>query len=166
MAGCYQYLATAKYVGAFTVVYGLFLSFGELGPGDNIGLIASKTSATAIRGQYYGIAAAVGKVRSLSLLPLSPLTRSPADRRIRRNLCVPRNHPLRRWCQHHQRQPSALLGQQHTLPIQRAPCRILHPAHRPGHNRSRGPEVPRVSPRAGLGRESAGPETAQRRRDQ
>lgn len=65
MAGCYQYLATAKYVGAFTVVYGLFLSFGELGPGDNIGLVASKTSATAIRGQYYGIAAAVGKVRSL-----------------------------------------------------------------------------------------------------
>lgn len=62
MAGCYQYLATAKYVGAFTVVYGLFLTFGELGPGDNIGLIASKTSATAIRGQYYGIAAAIGKV--------------------------------------------------------------------------------------------------------
>lgn len=44
------------------VVYGLFLSFGELGPGDNIGLLASKTSATAIRGQYYGIAAAVGKI--------------------------------------------------------------------------------------------------------
>jgi MFS family permease len=38
------------------------LSFGELGPGDNIGLIASKTSATAIRGQYYGIAAAMGKI--------------------------------------------------------------------------------------------------------
>lgn len=33
-----------------------------MGPGDNIGLVASKTSATAIRGQYYGIAAALGKV--------------------------------------------------------------------------------------------------------
>ena len=35
---------------------------GEVGPGDNIGLIASKTCATAVRGQYYGIAAATGKI--------------------------------------------------------------------------------------------------------
>ena len=35
---------------------------GEVGPGDNIGLIASKTSATAVRGQYYGVAAATGKI--------------------------------------------------------------------------------------------------------
>lgn len=42
--------------------YGIFLALGELGPGDNIGLIASKTSATAVRGQYYGIAAAMGKI--------------------------------------------------------------------------------------------------------
>lgn len=40
----------------------IFLSLGELGSGNNIGLIASKTSATAIRGQYYGIAAAMGKI--------------------------------------------------------------------------------------------------------
>ncbi|KAF8150636.1 MFS Git1p-related glycerophosphoinositol and glycerophosphocholine permease [Crassisporium funariophilum] len=44
------------------VVYGIFLSFGELGPGNCLGLLASKTSPTAIRGQYYGIAAAIGKV--------------------------------------------------------------------------------------------------------
>ncbi|KAI5818936.1 major facilitator superfamily domain-containing protein [Pyronema omphalodes] len=62
MAGFYGQLATSKYIGAFVVVYGLFLSFGELGPGNNIGLLASKTSATPIRGQYYGIAAAIGKV--------------------------------------------------------------------------------------------------------
>ena len=35
---------------------------GEMGPGDNIGLIASKTSATGIRGEYYAIAAACGKI--------------------------------------------------------------------------------------------------------
>lgn len=35
---------------------------GEMGPGDNIGLIASKSSATGIRGEYYAIAAALGKV--------------------------------------------------------------------------------------------------------
>jgi MFS family permease len=40
----------------------IFLALGEVGPGDNIGLIASKTSATAVRGQYYGIAAATGKI--------------------------------------------------------------------------------------------------------
>ena len=35
---------------------------GEMGPGDNIGLVASKTSATGIRGEYYAIAAAMGKI--------------------------------------------------------------------------------------------------------
>lgn len=34
----------------------------RFGPGDNIGLIASKSCATAVRGQYYGIAAAIGKI--------------------------------------------------------------------------------------------------------
>ncbi|EMC99616.1 hypothetical protein BAUCODRAFT_29991 [Baudoinia panamericana UAMH 10762] len=62
MAGCYGYLAKAKYVGGFVVIYGLFIALGELGPGDNIGLLASKTSATAVRGKYYGIAAAFGKI--------------------------------------------------------------------------------------------------------
>jgi MFS family permease len=62
MAGCYQWLNKPSAVGGFVVVYGIFLAFGEVGPGDNIGLIASKTSATAIRGQYYGIAGAMGKV--------------------------------------------------------------------------------------------------------
>lgn len=60
MAGCYD--ALKQHVGAFVVVYGIFMTLGEFGPGDNMGLLASKTSATSIRGQYYGIAAAVGKI--------------------------------------------------------------------------------------------------------
>lgn len=40
----------------------VFLALGEFGPGDNIGLCAAKTSATAIRGQYYSYAAAAGKI--------------------------------------------------------------------------------------------------------
>jgi nitrate/nitrite transporter NarK len=60
MAGKFESLSAN--VAAFTVVFGIFTTLGEFGPGDNIGLIASKTSATAIRGQYYGIAAAVGKI--------------------------------------------------------------------------------------------------------
>jgi MFS family permease len=62
MAGLYGTLSQPQNVAAFCVVYGIFLSLGEVGPGDNIGLIASKTCATGVRGQYYGIAAAVGKI--------------------------------------------------------------------------------------------------------
>lgn len=54
-SGCFQ-LTLVK------VVYGLFLSFGEVGPGNCLGMIAAKSGPTAVRGQYYGIAAAVGKV--------------------------------------------------------------------------------------------------------
>jgi len=60
MSGLYSHLTNN--IAAFAVVYGIFLSFGELGPGNCIGLLASKTSPTAVRGQFYGIAAAVGKV--------------------------------------------------------------------------------------------------------
>ncbi|CAK7897795.1 major glycerophosphoinositol permease Git3p [[Candida] anglica] len=60
MAGSYDSLS--KHLGGFVVVYGIFTTLGEFGPGDNIGLLASKTSATPIRGQYYGIAAAFGKI--------------------------------------------------------------------------------------------------------
>lgn len=62
MAGLYPHLAKPSNVGGFAVVYGIFLSLGEFGPGDNIGLVASKTCATGVRGQYYAIAAAIGKI--------------------------------------------------------------------------------------------------------
>ncbi|KAK6335234.1 hypothetical protein TWF718_010669 [Orbilia javanica] len=62
MAGCYGKLATPDHIAAFVVVYGVFLTLGEMGAGDNIGLLASKSSATAIRGQFYGVAAAIGKL--------------------------------------------------------------------------------------------------------
>lgn len=84
MSGCYAYLKQSEYIGAFVVIYGIFLMLGEIGmtcqcqdsprhrdtnldigPGDNIGLVASKTSATGIRGQYYAIAAACGKIGGL-----------------------------------------------------------------------------------------------------
>jgi len=48
-------------IAAFVAVYGLFLTFGEFGLGDNIGLMAAKSSATCVRGRFYGIAAAMGK---------------------------------------------------------------------------------------------------------
>ncbi|MCJ1411383.1 hypothetical protein MMC19_005472 [Ptychographa xylographoides] len=62
MSGLYPILNQPQNVAGFVVIYGIFLALGEVGPGDNIGLVASKTSATAIRGQYYAIAAASGKI--------------------------------------------------------------------------------------------------------
>lgn len=56
------YVRLTENIGAFAVVYGIFLSLGEAGPGNNLGLLAAKSGPTAVRGQYYGIAAAVGKV--------------------------------------------------------------------------------------------------------
>ncbi|BFZ59982.1 glycerophosphoinositol permease [Saitoella coloradoensis] len=60
MSGFYSKLV--ENVAGFAVIYGIFLTFGEFGPGDNIGLIASKSFPTAVRGQCYGIAAAIGKI--------------------------------------------------------------------------------------------------------
>lgn len=62
MSGTYQWLRMPQNVGGFVVVYGIFLMLGEMGPGDNIGLIAAKSSSTGIRGKYYAIAAATGKI--------------------------------------------------------------------------------------------------------
>ncbi|KAI1006679.1 Glycerophosphodiester transporter [Podosphaera aphanis] len=62
MAALYPVLSQVKNIAIFAIVYGVFLSLGEFGPGDNIGLLASKTCATGVRGQYYAIAAATGKL--------------------------------------------------------------------------------------------------------
>ena len=51
-----------NHIAAFAVVYGIFLSFGELGPGNCLGMLAAKSGPTAVRGQFYGAAAAIGKV--------------------------------------------------------------------------------------------------------
>ncbi|KAG5417826.1 hypothetical protein I9W82_005462 [Candida metapsilosis] len=60
MSACLNTLR--NHVAGFVVVFGIFTTFGEFGPGNNAGLLASKTAATPIRGQYYGIAAAIGKL--------------------------------------------------------------------------------------------------------
>ncbi|GAA6009663.1 hypothetical protein JCM10207_004146 [Rhodosporidiobolus poonsookiae] len=60
LAGFYTHLLDK--IAAFAVLYGLFLAFGEAGPGDCLGLLASKSWPTAARGQMYGLAAAIGKI--------------------------------------------------------------------------------------------------------
>ncbi|KAF5367201.1 hypothetical protein D9758_003920 [Tetrapyrgos nigripes] len=56
------YVPLTEHIAGFAVVYGIFLSLGELGPGNCLGLLASKTSPTAVRGQFYGTVAAIGKI--------------------------------------------------------------------------------------------------------
>jgi hypothetical protein len=49
MSGAYTQLT--QHIAGFAVLYGLFLSMGEFGPGDCLGLLASKCFPTAARGQ-------------------------------------------------------------------------------------------------------------------
>lgn len=58
----FGYQSIIKNVFIFTVFYGIFLTFGELGLGSTVSLMASKTSSTVVRGRYYGISAFVGKI--------------------------------------------------------------------------------------------------------
>lgn len=63
MSGAYNQLTNNGSIAGFAVMYGIFLACGELGPGNNLGLLASKVvGPTAARGQLYGVAAAVGKI--------------------------------------------------------------------------------------------------------
>jgi len=45
----------------FVVFYGLMQSFGNMGPGDMLGLTSSESYATPVRGTCYGLSAAIGK---------------------------------------------------------------------------------------------------------
>ncbi|MCJ1405429.1 Plasma membrane permease, mediates uptake of glycerophosphoinositol and glycerophosphocholine [Xylographa trunciseda] len=58
--GC-AYDQITKIIPLFIIFYGLMLSFGNLGPGDMLGLLSSESYATAVRGTCYGISAALGK---------------------------------------------------------------------------------------------------------
>lgn len=61
LAGAFGYWR--NHVGGLIAMTGLYIAFGEAGPGNCLGLLASKAVApTAVRGRFYGIAAAVGKV--------------------------------------------------------------------------------------------------------
>lgn len=69
---------------AFVILYGLFLFFGEFGPGDCTILISAEMYPTAIRGTMYGISAAIGKagaaIGTQVFKPiLSALTESTGD---------------------------------------------------------------------------------------
>ncbi|KAF8884334.1 MFS Git1p-like glycerophosphoinositol permease [Infundibulicybe gibba] len=56
-----SYDKITKIIPLFVIFYGLMQSFGNLGPGDMLGLVSAESFATPVRGTCYGISAAVGK---------------------------------------------------------------------------------------------------------
>ncbi|GAA5895808.1 hypothetical protein JCM6882_001386 [Rhodosporidiobolus microsporus] len=61
IVGC-AYDKLINIVPLFVVFYGLMQSFGNLGPGNTMGLTSAESYATAVRGTLYGFSAAIGKV--------------------------------------------------------------------------------------------------------
>ncbi|KAI5282920.1 hypothetical protein KEM54_002471 [Ascosphaera aggregata] len=67
-----------------TIAIGVGLqALGEFGPGDNLGLVASKSCATGVRGQYYGIAAAFGKIGAFVGTYVFPVIQNHAPNAVR-----------------------------------------------------------------------------------
>lgn len=84
LAGAFGYFR--NHLGGLIVMLGLYIAFGEAGPGNCLGLLASKAVApTPIRGRMYGIAAAIGKVGAfVGTYIYTPLQdRFPADSNLR-----------------------------------------------------------------------------------
>lgn len=64
-------------------IHSIFLALGELGPGNNLGLCAAKSSATAVRGQYYSYAAAIGKIGAFVGTYVLPIVKERAPNPVR-----------------------------------------------------------------------------------
>ncbi|GAA6059719.1 hypothetical protein JCM10212_000247 [Sporobolomyces blumeae] len=58
----YPQLSEPSRIGGFIVLYGLMSTFGNLGPGNTLGLVSAESYATSVRGTCYGLSAAIGKV--------------------------------------------------------------------------------------------------------
>ncbi|THG99889.1 hypothetical protein EW026_g2534 [Hermanssonia centrifuga] len=58
--GC-AYDKISNIIPLFVIFYGLMQSFGNMGPGDMLGLVSAESYATPVRGTCYGLSAAIGK---------------------------------------------------------------------------------------------------------
>jgi len=56
-----SYDKITKIIPLFVIFYGLMQSFGNMGPGDMLGLVSAESYPTSVRGTCYGISAAIGK---------------------------------------------------------------------------------------------------------
>ncbi|KAL6926884.1 hypothetical protein ACO0SA_003965 [Hanseniaspora valbyensis] len=58
--------ALEKHVAGFTVLYGIFVALGQVGFGNNLGLMCSTGFATPVRGTMYSVCSAIGKAGALA----------------------------------------------------------------------------------------------------
>ena len=73
----------------FIILYGLFLTLGEVGPGATIVLTASESFPTSIRGQCMGLAAAFGKAgAAIGIQVFKPILARWGDNVYRGNQAV------------------------------------------------------------------------------
>jgi len=69
-----------KHFALFVVLYGIFNSLGEMGPGVATFLCAAESFPTPLRGQYLGFAAAVGKAcAAIGTQVFTPIQNSFSD---------------------------------------------------------------------------------------
>lgn len=58
-----MYIPLSHHVSTFAIIYGIFLSLGEVGPGSCLRILAAKTGPVVrVGGQIYNIAAMIGQV--------------------------------------------------------------------------------------------------------
>lgn len=64
----------------FVVMYGIFLTLGEVGPGSTVVLVSSENFPTSIRGQMMGLASAIGKAgAAVGTSVFAPITNEAGD---------------------------------------------------------------------------------------
>lgn len=64
----------------FVVMYGVFLTLGEVGPGSTVVLASSESFPTAIRGQMMGLCSAISKAgAAIGTQVFTPITSSAGD---------------------------------------------------------------------------------------
>ncbi|KAI5993115.1 metabolite transporter [Pisolithus marmoratus] len=59
---CIMYSPLTNHIATFAVMYGIFLSLGEVGPGSCLSILAAKSGPTVVNRQLSVIAAIIGKV--------------------------------------------------------------------------------------------------------
>jgi MFS family permease len=87
IGGCLEYIQ--KRTALFIVLYGLFLTLGEVGPGATIVATSSEFFPTSIRGQMLGLCAAVSKAgAAIGTSVFKPILASYGDDTVRGNQAV------------------------------------------------------------------------------
>lgn len=116
MAGLYNTLSKSEHIAAFAVVYGIFLSLGELGPGDNVSFSSSPILSRIPLTRHRSVCS---PPKPAPLLSAANTTESP--------VCPPLSSPLQEYPNSYSSQPQPVKSA-HTSP---SGCFLISRAHTP-----------------------------------